>query len=99
MRRIKLGTFSHDFAEKSHLFALKQWAEQPLDPRSGMAVEELRRSVRLLDRLERAATDYVDLEDADWLYLKQKISSGLRLIKADREVLALIDEVENAKEV
>jgi len=47
----------------------------PSDPSKGATVEEMRRSIRILDALEKS-TDVLELEDADFDYLKSRVPNA-----------------------
>jgi len=48
--------------------------KQPLDGKS-VGIEEMHKSVRLLDILEKSSSDGIDLEDADFAFLCAKIDA------------------------
>ncbi len=80
----KVGTLDY----KESLILL---ARQPLSGERGMEIEEMRKSIRLLDALE-AAEGSVSLEDADYEYLKQKVHAG-RFARANRETFQFLRDV------
>ncbi len=45
----------------------------PTDPKAGADIEEMRRSIRVLDALDKAS-DTLELEDADYNYLKERVN-------------------------
>lgn len=79
---------------------LKEVVKLPLGggQRGGTQVDEMRRDMRLLDALEASDGDRLDLEDADWNRLCEKIKAFPFAI-SDRELLALLDAVLQAPAV
>lgn len=73
---------------------LREVVRRPLNPREGIQIEEMRRSIKLLDALD-SANGTLDLEDADYSYLKQKIEA-MNWNIVDRRILTLVDDVSNA---
>lgn len=73
----------------------------PLNAASGGGAtpDEMRRSIRVLDRLEGLQPgDVLALEDADWEHLKAKVLNYPYAID-DRRILTFIDTVLNATEI
>lgn len=48
--------------------------ESPIDPIKGAGVAEIRKSIRVLDVLEKA-TDKLELEDADYDYMVERVKN------------------------
>jgi hypothetical protein len=74
--------------------AIRQVLRRPLDPQKGADIEELRRSIRVLDALE-VANGTLELEDADWDHLCQKVRA-MQWAFVDRRIVHLIDDVLDA---
>jgi hypothetical protein len=76
--------------------AIRMVIRQPLDPSKGVSIEEMRKGIRILDKLD-AAGNTLDLEDADYEHLKAKLE-GMAWGMVDRDLLDFIDTVLNAAE-
>lgn len=63
---------------------------------NGINVDQMRKRIRVLDVLDKAAGDSFTLEDADHQTLVGVLNAQ-PWARADRELLALIDDVLNAK--
>jgi hypothetical protein len=63
----------------------------------GLTVSDVHRRIRILDTIEQAS-NYVDLEDADFEYLKSVVDNSEFLV-ADRHVMKLFDALEGAETV
>ena len=61
----------------------------------GMNVEEIRKRVKVMDKLEDAK-DVVELEDAEWELVKTLVSEA-QFVRAEKHVLDFIDDILNAK--
>lgn len=71
-------------------------ARTPTAREAGMDIDEMRRSLRLLDAIEpKAEGEVVELEDADHTLLAAKLHS-MRWIRADRHLVRFVDAVLNA---
>jgi hypothetical protein len=78
----------------SYADVLVEVVRRPLNPQQGIQIDEMRKSIRLLDALD-AANGTLELEDADYQFLKQKLDNmGWNI--ADRRIVQLIDDVGNA---
>jgi hypothetical protein len=76
--------------------AIRTVIRQPLDPQRGVHIDELRRGIRILDKLD-ASTDTLELEDADYDHLRQKIEA-MAWGMVDRNLLDFIDAIFSAAE-
>jgi hypothetical protein len=74
--------------------AIRQVLRRPLDPQKGADIEEMRRSIHVLDALD-AADGTLELEDADWQHLCQKVRA-MQWAFVDRRIVQLIDSVLDA---
>jgi len=62
---------------------------------SGINIDTMRRRMRVLDTLEKS-TDTLQIEDADWLVLKDAIAVYPFAI-AHQDLVVIADDIENAK--
>lgn len=82
---------SFEYAE-----AIRTVIRQPLDQQRGVNIDEMRRGIRILDKLDES-TDMLKLEDADYDHLKQKVEA-MSWGMVDRNLMDFIDAVLNASE-
>lgn len=77
---------------------LTEVVRRPSDPRTGMSIDEVRRSVRVLDNLEslESTADSVSFEDADYDFLINKLND-FKFALADKRIVDLIDRATNPK--
>ena len=93
MKTIPLKTLG-PAPEIDYASVLKEVIRRPLNPAQGASIDEMRQSIRVLDKLE-AANGTLELEDADYQHLTQKLTQmPWNLI--DRRIIQLIDDVTNA---
>ncbi len=99
MRKIELVKFeSLKFAAMpTYREILKEAINRPMNAQRGFDAEDMRSSVKLLDKLE-AANSTFDLEDAEWEIVKKKVNDFPFAI-ADKELVKFIDAVNEAPEV
>ena len=76
---------------KQQLTAILQ---SPEDPQRGAEIAEIRKSMRVLDALDRSGTT-LTLEDADYEYMKHRILSARYLI-VNQAIMDFIEDVTNA---
>lgn len=76
---------------------IEQVIRQPLDPQRGVDLEEMRRGIHILDALEGATDRVLELSEADWEHLCEKVR-GMAWGLVDRRLLVFIDEVLGATE-
>lgn len=88
MKQIPLKTLDDiDYRE-----LIVQVVRVPLDRQQGATIDEMRRGIRVLDALDRA-DGTLELEDADWEHLRDKVRHfpwGM----VDRRLLEFCDDVE-----
>lgn len=68
---------------------------------SGLSLEDMRQSIKIIDRLESNGNGLVDrltLEDSEWNYLKQKLQV-FRWGFAHQAIIDLCDAVNNAESI
>jgi hypothetical protein len=63
----------------------------PADMQKGANVEEMRRSIRILDALDKS-TDVLKLEDADYDYLKGRVPQA-KFAFVDPAIVKFVDDV------
>ena len=80
--------------ELDYRMQLQSIMREPTDPREGIGIEEMRRSIRVLDALE-AYNDGCELEDADFEHLVQKVKNT-RFIFVSKELIQFVDDVTGA---
>lgn len=66
----------------------------PLDRQNGATIDEMRKGIRVLDALDRA-NGTLELEDADWDFLKQKVEK-MPWAAVDRRFVRFYDDVMQA---
>lgn len=90
-----------DGTEQKSLFSDKNVLESVLGGqiKEGALVAEIRKHVRVLDKIENAKDgEDLLLEDEDYNFLKNKVSSFLWGV-ADKRIIDFVEMVENAEEV
>lgn len=75
----------------NYAVVLREVLSRPLDPRSGIGIAEMRQSLRVLDQLEHA-NGTLELEDADYEHLRQKLEA-MPWNVVDRRIVQLVDDV------
>jgi hypothetical protein len=71
---------------------IEQVLRVPLDRQQGATIDEMRKSIRVLDALDMAQDGTLALEDADWEHLAQKVRAfpwGM----VDRRLVVFYDDV------
>ncbi len=66
----------------------------PMDGRTA-GIDEVHKSIRVLDVLENTTGDFFELEDADYDYLKQKVRA-FKWPFVDRAVEQFVEDISNA---
>lgn len=84
----------------SAIEVLRQVAQAPSGggAKGGVTVDQMRKDIRLLDAIDAAQDDTLQLEDADWAHLVEKLKA-FPFAVSDRDLLALCDGVINAEQV
>lgn len=75
---------------------IKQVIRRPADPQKGVEIEEMRKSIRVLDALEKS-NGVLELEDADWEHLRSKVQA-MQWAVIDSRIVQFTDEVFMATE-
>ena len=73
---------------------LREVVRRPLNAQQGIQIAEMRQSLRVLDAID-ASNGTLELEDADYALLKEKINA-MPWSMADRRIIELVDDVNNA---
>jgi len=71
---------------------IKTIVSMPYEGQKGLTIDEIRSSMRVLQALEKASGDVLDLEDQDFDYMKKKVNAA-RFNFASAEILQFIDDV------
>jgi hypothetical protein len=101
MKRVPLKTlpdprFPDDAAQAvDYRVVIEQAIRVPFDRQSGATIDEMRKGIRVLDALEATEDGELNLEDADWEYLKQKIEK-MPWAMVDRRFVEFYDDVTSA---
>ena len=90
MKTIELKTLGPERAI-SYRDVLTEVIRRPLNPRDGVNISEMRQSLRVLDALE-ASNGTLELEDADYQHLKDKLEA-MQWNVVDRRILQLVEDV------
>lgn len=100
MKSIQLKSLV-DPHDPTNLIAYRELIEQvlrvPMNRQTGATIDEMRRSIRVLDRLDETDTGWLRLEDADWQILRDKVEAfpwGM----VDRRLLQFYDDVVGASD-
>lgn len=107
MRRIPLRTLpdpahppgdpQYDATVIEYRAVITQCLRAPLNRQQGASIDEMRKCIRVLDALEAADGDVLELEDADWEMLKQKVEA-MPWGWVDRRIVRFHDDVADASE-
>jgi hypothetical protein len=73
---------------------IRQVMRRPKDPSKGVDIEEMRKSIRVLDALEKS-NGVLELEDADWDSLREKTQT-MQWGVIDSRIVQFVDDVFNA---
>jgi len=69
----------------------------PLDRQTGATIDEMRKGIRILDALDASKNDVLELEDADWDFLRAKVER-LPWAFTDRRFIQFYDDIMQATE-
>jgi hypothetical protein len=78
----------------SYRTIIEQAVQLPLDRTTGATIDEMRKGIRVLDALEHA-NGTLELEDADWDFLKTKVER-IPWARVDRRFVQFYDDVMGA---
>ncbi len=99
LKVLKEGEFTIDYRAQ-----LLSCVRVPMASERGMDIEEMRKSIRVIEALEKPTLDelknqnWVDFEDADYEHLKQKVSA-MRWNLAHRFIVQFVDDVNAAPDM
>lgn len=91
LKKVPLVTPTGEDSELDYLLYLEIAIKNPLNGQNA-DIEENRKSIRLLDALEKAEEDGVDMEDADYEYLCTKVKA-LRFNWIDPAFVQFVEDV------
>jgi len=74
---------------------LEKIVRSPSDRQRGMDINEIRSSLKVLDALEKADGEFIELEDADFAFMSGKVHEA-RFFYANHAVLQFVDDVTGA---
>jgi len=86
-------TYKDNIIDFSNL--VRQVVRTPMDKNAGADIVEIRRGIRVLDALDKEEGSILELEDADWEYLKRKVEKMTWVI-VDRRFAQFYDDVMEA---
>jgi len=94
MKQIPLRTIETADEPLAYSEIIRTLIRQPLSKEKGVDIEEMRKGIRILDKLD-ASNGVLELEDADYDHLKAKLEA-MTWGMVDRNLLDFIDTVLNA---
>lgn len=107
MKRIKLLSLpepklrpsdpSYEAQRVDYRSLVEQAVRIPLDRQNGASIDEMRKGIRILDALERASAEVLELEDADWEFLKTKVER-MPWALVDRRFIQFHDDIMQASD-
>jgi hypothetical protein len=93
--RFQLGTPEFEANRVDYRSTIEQVIRVPLNRQTGATIDEMRKGIRVLDALDRAQNNLLELEDADWQHLKEKVEA-MPWAMVDRRFIVFHDDVLNA---
>jgi hypothetical protein len=93
--RFTLGDAAYESNRIDYASLVEQVLRVPLDRQGGASIEEMRRSIRVLDALDGRIGNVLELEDADWEHLKTKVER-MPWAMIDRRLVQFYDDVVGA---
>jgi len=94
--RFPLGAEGYEANRVDYRLIIDQSLRVPLDRTTGATIDEMRKAIRVLDALDKAR-DVLELEDADWEFLKLKVEK-MPWGVVDRRFVQFYDDVTTATE-
>jgi len=95
--RFPLGSDEYEANRVDYRNVIESAVRIPLDRQNGATVDEMRKGIRILDALDASIGDVIQLEDADWEFLKQKMDK-FPWAGTDRRFIRVYDDIVNATE-
>jgi hypothetical protein len=94
--RFPVGTAEYEANRVDYRSVIEQAVRIPLDRTAGASIDEMRKSIRVLDALDATnGDDVLTLEDADWDFLKTKVER-MPWAMVDRRFVEFYDDIMNA---
>ena len=93
--RFPLGDPQYEANRVDYRDIIENAVRIPLDRQAGATVDEMRKGIRILDALDASQEDVLQLEDADWEFLKQKVEK-FPWGGTDRRFIRFYDDVTGA---
>lgn len=93
LKKTKMMVLGNE-SEFSYKDMLQVIMESPQDPQKGAGIEEVRKSIRVLDVLEKS-TDVLELEDSDYSFMLAKVKAT-KFTSANKVFVDFVDDVEKA---
>lgn len=90
--RFTVGTPEWEANRVDYRNLIEQAIRVPLDRQTGATIDEMRKSIRVLDALDASLHDVLALEDADWAFLKTKVER-MPWAMVDRRFVLFTDDV------
>ena len=83
----------------SYWVQLQTTMRTPMDVQQGANVDEIRKSIRILDALDKAGEDaeFFELEDTDFEYMADKVKAS-RFTFADPAIVQFVDDVTDVED-
>ena len=95
LKKVPMTVFGEK-KEFSYKEMLQVIMETPQDTARGASIDEIRKSIRVLDALDKS-DDILSLEDADYLHMMSKVK-GTKFSTANRVFIDFVDELEKVPE-
>lgn len=93
--RFSPGTPEYEANRVDYRSLIEQGVRVPLDRQNGATIDEMRKSIRVLDALDASQDGVLSLEDADWEFLKTKVER-MPWTMVDRRFVTFHDEIMEA---
>ncbi len=83
----------------SYWIQLQTTMRSPADPQSGASIDEIRKSIRVLNVLDEIGQDaeVLELEDSDYEYMVTKVTAS-KFTFADAAIVQFVDDIIKAGE-
>lgn len=94
LKKVPMIVFGEE-KEFSYKEMLQVIMESPTDPTKGLGIDEVRKSIRVLDVLEKSS-DVLQLEDADFSHLISKVKAT-KFSTANKVFIDFVEDLEKAE--
>jgi hypothetical protein len=91
MKRIPLRILGKKENGFDYKLLIKNILSVPVNPQVGLTVDEIRKAVRIMDLIDKSK-DKLELEDADYDYLKNRIETNKFAI-AHKDIIEFVDDI------